>query len=165
MDENGQPIEPIADSSVSNVPVQQTMPTMMFTPPVITASMMPRPDPSVERQSAEEWVKIFRTVAESLINIYRAAGQEIVGQRQALSTLPSLLNRNESEQKLSTRLISECNTVEEAERLVIRTIGDLESECQASEIIFNSKRSVKSLEDFHALLLEKRKRLSLELLL
>ena len=161
MDENCQPIEPIADNSVSNVPVQQAMPTMMFTPPVITASMMPRPDPSVERQSAEEWVKIFRTVAESLINIYRAAGQEIVGQRQALSTLPSLLNRNESEQKLSTRLISECNTVEEAERLVIRTIGDLESECQASESIFNSKRSVKSLEDFYALLLEKEKKAKL----
>ena len=59
MDENDQPIEPVADSSVSNVPVQHAIPTMMFTPPAITASMMPRPDPSVERQSAEEWVKIF----------------------------------------------------------------------------------------------------------
>ena len=91
MDENGQPI---ADSSVSNVPVQQAMPTMMFTHPVITASMMPTPEPIVERQSADEWVKIFRTVAESLINIYCVAGQVIVGQRQALSTLPSLLDRN-----------------------------------------------------------------------
>ena len=94
MDENDQPIEPVADSSVSNVPLQQAIPTMMFTPPVITASMMPTPEPIVERQSADEWVKIFRTVTESLINIYCVAGQVIVGQRQALSTLPSLLDRN-----------------------------------------------------------------------
>ena len=105
IDESGQPIELIAESSVSNVPVKQAISTMMFTPPVITTSMMPRPHLSVERQSAEEWVKIFRIVAESFINIYRAAGQDIVGQWQALSTLPSLLNRNESEQKLSNILL------------------------------------------------------------
>ena len=97
IDENSQQIEPIADSSVSNVPVQQAIPTMIFTSPVITASMIARPDSSVESQSAEGWVELFRTVADSLINIYHEAGQEIIGQRQALSTLPSLLNRDESE--------------------------------------------------------------------
>ena len=69
--------------------------TMAFSPPVITASMMPRPDPSIERQSAEDWMIIFKAVADSLIGIYRTAGQEAVGERQALATLPSLLNRNE----------------------------------------------------------------------
>ena len=87
---------------------QQLMPAMTFTPPVISAALMPRPDPTVENQSAEDWFKIFKIVAESLIAIYTAAGQEIVGQRQALATLPMLLNRNESERRLATRIISEC---------------------------------------------------------
>ena len=153
---------PTIDSTGSNATSQAMAPTvMMFSPPVITASMMPRPDPSVERQSAEEWFRIFRTVAESLIGIYRTAGQEIVGQRQALSTLPSLLNRNESEKKLSTRIITECTSIEEAEELVKRTIGDLESECQASELIFNIRRGSKSLEDFYAMLIEKEKKAGL----
>ena len=54
--------------------------TMAFMPPVITAHLMPRPDPVVEKQSAEDWFKIFRTVADSFISIYRTAGQENVGQ-------------------------------------------------------------------------------------
>ena len=70
---------------------------MNFSPTVITSQMMPRPDPSIEKQSAEERFRVFKTVADSLISIYAIAGQEAVGQRQALATLPSLLNRNESE--------------------------------------------------------------------
>ena len=87
----------------------------------------------VETQSAEDWMIIFSAVSESLITIYRNAGQEAVGQRQALATLPSLLNRNESEKRLATRIISECATVTEAKDLVTRTIGNLENECQRSE--------------------------------
>ena len=118
---------------------------------------MPKPHASVEKQSTEDWFKVFSNVAESLIAIYRTAGQEIVGQRQALATLPSLINRNESEQRLATRILQECTTVTEAETLVKRTVGNLENECQASEAIFNLKRNNQSLEDFYALLVEKGK--------
>ena len=135
--------------------------TMNFSPPVISANMMPRPDPCIEKQSAEEWFRIFRTVADSLISIYAMAGQEIVGQRQALATLPCLLNRNESEQRLSSRIMTECTTIDEAQQLIIKTIGDLESECQAAEFIFNAKRKQKSIEDFYALLVEKEKKAKL----
>ena len=131
---------------------------MNFSPPVITAQMMPRPDPSIEKQSAEEWFRVFKTVADSLISIYAVAGQEAVGQRQALATLPSLLNRNESEQRLSTRILTECSTVQEAQNMIIKTIGDLESECQAAEAVFNSRRQQRSIEDFYALLIEKEKK-------
>ena len=55
----------------------------------------------------------------------------------------------------------ECNTVEEAERFAIRTIADLESECQASESIFNNKRNVKSSEDFYVILLEEKEKAKL----
>ena len=134
---------------------------MNFSPPVITAQMMPRPDPSIEKQSAEEWFRVFKTVADSLISIYAVAGQEVVGQRQALATLPSLLNRNESEQRLSTRILTECSTVQEAQNMIIRTIGDLESECQAAEAVFNAKRQQRSIEDFYALLIEKEKKAKL----
>ena len=108
--------------------------TMSFTPPVITANMMPVPNPSVEKQSAEDWFKIFTSVADNLIAIYRTANQEVVGQRQALATIPSLLNRNESEQRLSTRILQECKTVKEAEALVKKTVGNLENKCQAPGI-------------------------------
>ena len=121
--------------------------TMTFAPPIITANMMPHPDVSVDKQSAEEWFKVFKEVADSLIGIYTAANQGVVGQRQALATLPSLLNRNESEKRLANRILSECTTVEEAEKLIQRTIGDLESECQASETVFLMKRGNASLED------------------
>ena len=126
---------------------------MTLAPPV-----MPRPDVSIEKQSAEEWFRVFKMVADSLIGIYTAANQSIVGQRQALATLPSLLNRNASEKRLANRILSECNTVEEAERLVQRTIGDLESECQASDSIYQMKRGSSSLEDFYADLIEKGKK-------
>ena len=132
--------------------------TMTFAPPIITASMMPQPLPSVGKQSAEEWFKIFKSMAESIISIYRSANQEIIGQRQALATLPTLLNRNESELRLATRILSECTNINEAEALITWTIGDLESECQAAEIIFESKRDTKSLEDYYALLIEKEKK-------
>ena len=68
--------------------------SMNFSPPVITTQMMPRPDPSIEKQ--------------------------------ALATLPSLLNRNKSEHSLSTRILTECSTVQEALNMIIKTIGDLE---------------------------------------
>ena len=94
---------------------QRTAPTttapITFPPPIITANMMPKPHASVEKQSTEDWFKVFSNVAESLIAIYRTAGQEVVGQRQALATLPSLINRNESEQHLATRILQECTTV------------------------------------------------------
>ena len=99
-------------------PVAVATPTMTFPPPVITANMMPKPHASVEKQSTEDWFKVFSNVAESLIEIYRTAGQEVVGQRQALATLPSLINRNESEQRLAARILQECATVTEAEALV-----------------------------------------------
>ena len=131
---------------------------MNFSPPVITAQMMPRPDPSIEKQSAEEWFRVFKTVADRLISIYAVAGQKAVGQRQALATLPSLLNRNESEQRLSTRILTECSSVQEAQNMIIKTIGDLESECQAAEVVFNLRRQQRSIEDFYALLIEKEKK-------
>ena len=149
----------MSEDQASNVPPAVTTPTvtqaMAYSPPVITASMMPRPDPSIEIQSAEDWMLIFNAVAESLISIYRTVGQEAVGQRQALATLPSLLNRNESEKRLATRIISECATIAEAKDLVVKTIGNLENECQRAESIFELKRGKKSLEDFYALLVEK----------
>ena len=144
-------------TGAQQTPAVATMP-MMFAPPVITANMMPQPNASVEKQSAEEWFKVFKVVADSLISIYEHANQGVVGQRQALATLPSLLNRNESEKRLATRIISECNSVEEAGLLITKTIGDLESECQAAESIFLMKRGQLSLEDFYAQLLEKEKK-------
>ena len=146
----------MTDPEVTAVPTAATA-TMTFAPPVITANMMPVPNPSVEKQSAEDWFKIFSSVADNLIAIYRTANQEVVGQRQALATIPSLLNRNESEQRLSTRILQECTTVKEAETLIKKTVGNLENECQASEAVFNMKRNNRSLEDFYALLVEKGK--------
>ena len=119
--------------------------------------MLPKPNPSIDKQSPEDWFKVFASVANNLIDIYRTAGQEVVGQRQALATIPSLLNRNASEQRLATRILEECKTIEEAKDLVIKTVGNLENECQASEHIFNAKRGNKSPEDFFAILLEKEK--------
>ena len=146
------------DDEIQPDPVNTTtVNTMSFAPPVITANMMPVPNPAVEKQSAEDWFKIFTSVADNLIAIYRTANQEVVGQRQALATIPSLLNRNESEQRLATRILQECKTVKEAETLVKKTVGNLENECQASETIFNMKRENRSLEDFYALLVEKGK--------
>ena len=142
--------QPSANSST----IQPSMPTMMFAPPAITAALLPRPD-TINNQSAEEWFKIFRAVADNLIEIYRNAGQEIVGQRQALATIPSLLNRTEGEKRLSFRILSECQNLEEAEALILQTVGDLETECQAAESIFNLKRGDMALEDFYALLVEK----------
>ena len=83
------------------------MPTMMFAPPPITAAILPRPD-TPQKQSAEEWFRVFRAVAENLIVIYRNAGQEVVGQRQALAAIPSLLNRTEGESRLAVRILAEC---------------------------------------------------------
>ena len=134
---------------------QQVTQTITFAPPVITANMLPKPNPSVTQQSAEDWFKIFASVAENLVAIYRTANQEVVGQRQALATLPSLLNRNESEQRLSHRILEECTTIAEAKELVIKTVGNLENECQASEFVFNAKRGNKTPEDFYAVLVEK----------
>ena len=144
-------------SQNDGAPPAPTAPAMTFAPPVITANMMPVPNPSVEKQSAEDWFKIFSSVADNLISIYRTANQEVVGQRQALATIPSLLNRNESEQRLSTRILQECTTVKEAETLIKKTVGNLENECQAAEVVFNMKRNNRSLEDFYALLVEKGK--------
>ena len=48
-------------------PVATTTTTMSFAPPVITANMMPVPNPAVEKQSAEDWFKIFTSVADNLI--------------------------------------------------------------------------------------------------
>ena len=44
---------------------------------------------------------------------------------------------------------------------MIRTISNLELECEASESIFTSKRNVKSLEDFYILSLKKEKKAKL----
>lgn len=132
MSDNEQPAVAPADTTE-----QQTI--MSFAAPVITANMMPRPDPSVDRQSAEDWFKIFHAIADSLISIYRSTGQEAVGQQQALATLPSLLNRNQSEKRLATRIIQECKTIKEAQDVVVKTIGNLESECQASTVVFDLK--------------------------
>ena len=131
--------------------------TILFAPPTITANMLPKPNPSVEKQSTEDWFKVFYSVAESLIGIYRTANQEIVGQRQALATIPSLLNRNESEQRLATRIVQECKTIKEAESLVVRTVGNLENECQAAEFMFNLRRNNRTPEDFYAMLIEREK--------
>ena len=57
-----------------------TTPIINFNPPIITAAMMPQPDPSIEKQSAEKWFKIFYIVADSLIGIYRTAEQEVADQ-------------------------------------------------------------------------------------
>ena len=65
--------------------------------------MMPRPNPSPETVSRRA-LRVFKMIADSLISIYAVAGQEAVGQRQVLANLPSLLNRNESEQRLTTRV-------------------------------------------------------------
>ena len=138
-------------------PAVQPQLQLSFQPPIITANMLPKPNPSPDKQSPEDWFKLFSSVAESFIAIYREAHQEVVGQRQALATIPSLLNRNESEQRLATRIIQECTTIAEAKELVIRTVGNLENECQASEHLFNVKRGTKSIEDFYAILLEKDK--------
>ena len=136
----------------SKLPTTQ-MP-MMFAPPAITAAILPRPD-TPQKQSAEEWFRVFRAVAENLIEIYRNAGQEVVGQRQALAAIPSLLNRTEGESRLATRILAECQNLKEAGELIRQTIGDLESECQATELLFNIKRGSTSLEDFYAQLVEK----------
>ena len=109
---------------------------------------MPRPD-NISKQSAEEWFRIFRAVADGLITIYRNAGQVIVGQWQALATIPAV------------RIATECQNVEEAQQLIIQTIGDLESECQAAEAVFNSKRGNMPIEDYYALLLEKERKAKL----
>ena len=130
------------------------MPTMMFAPPAITAALLPRPD-TPQKQSAEEWFRVFRAVAENLIAIYKSAGQEVVGQRQALAAIPSLLNRTEGETRLSIRILSECQNLDEAGDLISQTVGDLETECQAAESIFNLRRGEMALEDFYALLVEK----------
>ena len=135
-------------------------PTMMFAPPAITAALLPRPD-DIQKQSAEEWFKVFKAVADGLIEIYKSAGQEIVGQRQALASIPALLNRTEGEKRLALRIVTECQNIQEAEKLVCQTVGDLESECQATEAIFNLKRGNMPIEDFYALLLEKDKKAKL----
>lgn len=147
----------MTEEGADNAALVMPAAAISFAPPIITANMLPKPHTSVEKQSAEDWFKIFYTVADSLIGIYRTANQEVVGQRQALATIPSLLNRNESEQRLSTRILQECTTIREAEALVIRTVGNLENECQATEMMFNLKRSNRSLEDFYAILIEKEK--------
>ena len=128
--------------------------------PVITLSMLPRPDPDPARQSAEDWFKLFKAVAGELVKLYRSVGQEIIGQRWALATLPALLNKNESERKLTTRILRECENLEQAEELIRLTIGDLESECQAAGMIFGMKRGNSSLEDFYARLLEKERKVN-----
>ena len=87
--------------------------------------MLPRPDPDPARQSAEDWFKLFKAAAGGLVQLYCSVGQEIIGQRQALATLPALLNRNESERKLTTRILTECESLEQAEELIRLTIGDL----------------------------------------
>ena len=140
------------------VPNPLATPQISFAPPIITANMLPRPNPSVEKQSPEDWFKVFATVAENLVAIYRTANQEIVGQRQALATIPSLLNRNESEQRLASRILQECTTIAEAKDLVVKTVGNLENECQATEFVLNAGRGNKSPEDFYAILVEKDKR-------
>ena len=147
-----------SSESKPNMPIQS--PSMMFAPPAITAGLMPRPD-DIKRQSTEEWFRVFMAVAEGLIAIYRNAGQEIVGQRQALATIPALLNRSEGERRLAIRIVTECQSIQEAEQLVHQTVGDLESECQATEAIFNLKRGNMSIEDFYAVLLEKDKKAKL----
>ena len=118
---------------------------------------MPKPHASVEKQSTEYWFCVFSNVAENLVAIYQTAGQEVVGQGQALATIPSLLNRNESEQRLASRILQECATIKEAEELVKKTVGNLENECQATELLMNIKRNNRSIEDFYALLIEKEK--------
>ena len=133
------------------------VPQLSFPPPVITAAMLPRPDPSM-KQSVEEWFTIFKAVADNLIEIYKSANQEVVGQRQALAAIPALLNRTEAESRLAVRVLSECATLAEAGVLIRQAVGSLESECQASEAIINMKRGNKSLEDFYALLVEKDKK-------
>jgi hypothetical protein len=145
------------DNAAGEAPAAPAVPTLSFAPPTITANMLPRPNPSIEKQSTEDWFNLYSSVANSLIAIYRTANQEIVGQRQALATIPSLLNRNESEQRLATRIIQECATIAEAEALVKRTVGNLENECQASETVYNLKRNNRSPEDFFAILIEKEK--------
>ena len=132
-------------------------PAMFFSPPVITAAMFPRAD-TVQKQTAEEWFKLFKAVAENLIQIYKLADQEVVGQRQVLAAIPTLLNRTEAETRLSVRILSECQDLAAAEQLITEAIGDLETECQATEVVFNMKRRNTSLEDFYALLLEKDKK-------
>ena len=84
-----------------------------------------------------------------------------IGQRQALATLSALLNRNESERKLTNRILTEFENLQQAEELIRLTIGDLESECQAAGMIFDMKRGNSSLEDFHARLLEKERKANL----
>ena len=119
---------------------------------MITPAMLPRPDPA--RQSVEDWFKLFKAVTGGLVQLYCSVGQEIIGQRQALATLTPLLNRNASERKLTTRILTECENLEQTEELIRLTIGDLESECQAAGMIFDMKRGNSSLEDFYARLLE-----------
>ena len=90
-----------------------------------TPEMLPRPDPDLARQSAKDWFKLFKAVAGGLEQLYCSIGQEIIGQRQALATLTALLNRNESERKLTTRILTECENLEQAEELARLTIRDL----------------------------------------
>ena len=90
--------------------------------PVITPAMLPRPDQDPARQSAEDWFKLFKAVADGLVQLYCSVGQEIIGQRQALATLPALLNRNESERKLTTRILTESESLEQAEELIRLTL-------------------------------------------
>ena len=144
-------------------PVQNPVPQFnaavpMLPPPPISIGMLPPINQSVEKQSPQDWMDLFVNVAESFIELYRMAGQEIVGQRQALAAIPSLLNRNESERRLATRIIQECTTIRQAQELVIKTIGNLENECQATEAFYNMKRGSRSPEDFYAILLEKDKK-------
>ena len=89
---------------------------------MITPAMLPRPDQDPARQSAEDWFKLFKTVAGGLVQLYCSVGQEIIGQRQALAALPALLNRNESERKLTTRILTESESLEQAEELIRLTL-------------------------------------------
>ena len=62
---------------------------------------------------------------------------------------------------MTTRILTECENLEQAEELIRLTIGDLESECQAAGMIFDMNRSNSSLEDFYARLLEKERKANL----